>query len=113
MVALGAFGSYLYAYAQLPENMSTQRTLFVMAAALSVSVAPFTYLVMQGTQTELHLRADAATKDGESEEAHPENIAIGEQYQTQGLIKYWGGLNSMRATLPLASIACAVSALVY
>ena len=94
----------------IPDNLKTQRTLYVTAALLSVAVAPFTRLVMKGTDDELHLRANAATEDNESTE---EEGKMGEAYQTGGLMKYWSGLIMWRATLPLASVVAAVTAMVW
>lgn len=94
----------------IPDSLKTQRTLYITAAILSVSVAPFTRLVMKGTDDELHLRADAATEDNESTE---EEGKMGEGYQTQGLMKYWGGLILWRASLPAASVIAAVTAMVW
>ena len=65
---------------------------------------------MKSTDDELHLRANAATEDNEATE---EEGKMGEGYQTQGLMKYWGGLLLWRASLPAASVVAAVTAMVW
>lgn len=110
LTAIGSASAYLIACFSIPDTLKTQRTLYITATILAVSVAPFTRLVMKGTDEELHLRADAATEDNESTE---EEGAMGEGYHTQGLIKYWGSLILWRASLPAASVVAAVTAMVW
>jgi hypothetical protein len=110
LTAIGSASAYLLAGFSIPDTLKTQRTLYITAAILAVSVAPFTRLVMKSTDDELHLRANAATEDNEATE---EEGAMGEGYQTQGLMKYWGGLLLWRASLPAASVVAAVTAMVW
>jgi len=114
VAAMGSAGAFIFAVLQLPEKgLTAQKNLYITAATLVVMIAPFTRLLMKGTDDELQLRADAATKDGENEISHPDSAVMGEAYQTQGLMTYWGSLNVVRANLSLASIACAAAALVW
>jgi Domain of unknown function (DUF1772) len=110
LTAIGSSTAYLVACFSIPETLKTQRSLYIAAAILSVSVAPFTRLVMKSTDDELHLRADAATEDDEATE---EEGNMGEGYQTQGLMKCWGGLILWRASLPAAGVVAAVTAMVW
>lgn len=104
---MGSAAAYLIAAFSIPDNLKTQRAFYITAAVCAISVAPFTRLIMKATDDELHLRADSATEDNEATE---EEGKMGEGYQTQGLIKYWGGLLLWRASLSVAGIGCAIYA---
>lgn len=107
VTTMGSAAAYLVAAFSIPDNLKTQRALYITAAVCAISVAPYTRLIMKSTDDELHLRADGATQDNEATE---EEGTMGEGYQTQGLIKYWGRLLLWRASLPVAGIAAAVYA---
>jgi hypothetical protein len=110
LTAVGSASAYLFAALSIPETMRQQRSLYVIAAVLSVAVAPFTRLVMKSTDDELLLRANAATEDNEATE---EEGKMGEGYQTGGLMKYWSGLILWRASLPAAGVVAAIAAMAF
>ena len=112
-VGVVSASSFIYASTLLPAAATVPRSLFIAAAVLNVSVAPFTFAVMARTNNELHRRAAAAEK-GEDENLGRKGAKSGsvESYDTSKLIEWWGVLNAMRGWIQVGAIACATTALV-
>ena len=86
----------------------SSRILFLLAAALNLSIIPFTLGVMAKTNNELIRRANAAT---EGLDASPMEKGTGvEKYQTPELVRWWGTLNVYRASLQVGAMGCVVLA---
>jgi hypothetical protein len=112
-VALISSAAYIFTMLQLPKSFVAQRRLFIAAAALAVMVGPFTFVVMQRTNSELHRRANLATQGIEEGDEMLKKKALGVgQYETTDLLRRWGVLNVIRASFPLMAIGAAATALV-
>lgn len=107
-----------YAAFLLPPFLAAQRYLYVSSATLFVLVMPYTLTVMHPTNLELMRRA----ADGEAVAEVQEGDVTGagrlttkgvKGQRTADLIRQWAMLNIGRASLPLLSIGCVVTALVW
>ena len=86
----------------------SSRILFLVAAALNISIVPFTLGVMAKTNNELIRRANAATA---GLDASPKEKGTGvEKYQTPELVRWWGDLNMCRVSLQVGAMGCVVLA---
>lgn len=111
LVSLVSASSLIYAMTQIPTELKLQRQLYITAAALIVSIMPFTLLVLAPTNTKLLETAAVEAKGLESEETHPGNVAAGKGHSTAELIRKWAGLNAVRALPPMLGIGCVLAAL--
>lgn len=108
-----AASSFLYAAWQLPKEFTIAKQLYIAAACLNLAVAPFTLTVMKKTNSELHRRAELARRGLEEDESIREKRPQGiDRYSTEDLVRWWGDLNVIRASLPLLAIVSAMAALV-
>jgi len=117
-IIFGSALSYGYAAFQLPDTLQTQRYLFIASATLSLLIPPYTLTMMQTTNTVLMQRAEAADamkeigEDDVTEVGMPTASGLDGQ-RTEDLLKSWASLNVGRNALPVLSIACAITALVW
>lgn len=114
----GSVLSYGYAAFQLPDTLQIQRNLFIASATLFALVLPYTLTIMHATNTELMQRAEAAdtmeeiSEDDVTEVGGPKASSL-EGPKTEDLLRSWASLNVGRNILPILSIACAITALVW
>jgi len=114
----GSVLSYGYAAFQLPDTLETQRYLFIASATLSLLIPPYTLTIMQSTNTVLMQRAEEAdamkeiSEDDVTEVGMPKASGV-EGQGMEDLLRKWASLNVGRNALPILSIACAITALVW
>jgi hypothetical protein len=95
VLALLASGSWLYTFQRLPASSTLQRRLLLIAAGLSVSIVPFTFVAMSRTNNELIRRAEAATRGEDSDGKPDAQTGTVEHLQTHDLVRWWAKLNLM------------------
>jgi hypothetical protein len=110
-VSIVSAGSLIYAMTRIPAELKVQRQLYITAAALIVSIMPFTLLVLAPTNTKLLEIAAVEVEGLESDETHPGNVAAGQGQGTAELVRKWAGLNAIRALPPVLGIGCVLTAL--
>lgn len=110
-VSIVSASSLTYAMTRIPVELKFQRQLYITAAALIVSIMPFTLLVLAPTNTKLLKTAAVEAKGLESEDTHPGNVAAGEGQGTAELIRKWAGLNALRGIPPVLGVGCVLMAL--
>ena len=110
-VSIVSASSLIYAMTRIPAELKVQRQLYITAAALIVSIMPFTLVVLRPTNTKLLEAAAVEAKGLESEETHPGNVAAGQGQGTPELIRKWARLNAIRGIPPVLGIGCVLTAL--
>ena len=110
-VSIVSAGSLVYAMTRIPAELKVQRQLYFTAAALIVSIMPFTLIALAPTNTRLLDIAAIEAKGLESEHTRPESIVAGEGQTTAELIRKWAGLNAVRGIPPVLGICCVLAAL--
>ncbi|KAH6634146.1 hypothetical protein B0J18DRAFT_9886 [Chaetomium sp. MPI-SDFR-AT-0129] len=89
------------------------RELYYAAAALSVGMAPYTVLVMQGTNDELHRLekvANAQKKAGVVGVAAAGDEVVVQEKSAKALVDWWGLLNLGRAGMLIGGVVCGLVA---
>lgn len=83
--------------------------LYLVAAGLTVGIAPYTEVVMRGTNGRLKgLEAEVSGVKGE--EAPAGEVVIVEERTAKGLVDWWGVLNLGRAGLLIGGVVCGLAA---
>ncbi|KAE9405415.1 DUF1772-domain-containing protein [Gymnopus androsaceus JB14] len=111
-IALLTAASFAYAAYYLPNPLSIQsihntRSLLAIAGLLTISIVPYTFLVMWSTNGALHAKAAAVrerTKNG------AETLL---DDGTKELLQKWNLLNFGRGTLPLLATAVGIYAVFF
>ena len=111
--AVAAASAFEYARRQLPAKAMTASRLYIAAALLSLSIAPFTAIFMKKANDELHRRSAVASAGrDESEGRKDAKAGTVQSYNTPELLQWWGFLNALRGWLEVGAFACATAALV-
>jgi len=110
-VSIVSAGSLVYAMTRIPTELKVQRQLYFTAAALIVSIMPFTLIALAPTNTKLLQIAATEAKGLGREPTRPGNIAAEEGQGTAELIRKWTGLNAIRGVPPVLGICCILAAL--
>ena len=91
VVALGSFASFVYAARCLAPAAVLQNRLLVIAAGLSVTIAPFTLLFMKSLNDEIHSRVNAMSE--RSPEASDTVKSPYHDLETADLLRQWARFN--------------------
>jgi hypothetical protein len=110
-VSIISASSLIYAMTCIPVELKVQRQLYITAAALIVSIMPFTLIVLAPTNAKLLETAAVHSKGLESEKTHLGDVAAGQGQGTPELISKWAKLNAIRGIPPVLGIGCVLTAL--
>lgn len=115
--ALGSAVCYIFCCVTLPGpwfvhgDTTVKRCLYLVAALLSAGIMVFTQTALKPTNDALNERVKEVVKQ-EKESRATTNIDD-KRGKTENLIREWGRINAVRASMPLAGIVWAVVALVF
>lgn len=84
--------------------------MFLLAATLSISIIPYTLVVMHATNKRLLGRAEQADVAGPTAREKTEIRASKEDTVVLGWLKTWCTMNFVRAVLPLSASVVGVCA---
>ncbi|KAK4042211.1 hypothetical protein C8A01DRAFT_14164 [Parachaetomium inaequale] len=107
--AVAAAAGYIYLGLRTPGLGLCRSRLYLAAAALTVGIAPYTQLVMGGTNGELKRLEQRAAVEAEMVELPAEVIAE-EERGAKALVDWWGVLNLGRTGLLVGGAVCALVA---
>lgn len=113
--------AYSYVAYSLRHTASAGKVakLYLIAAATTISIVPFTFVVMCPLNRRLEAHAtrdDAAEKEGKEEmamSAEEEAKRAREDQEIPGLLQRWTCLNIGRSLFPLAGAAIGIAAVLY
>lgn len=94
--------SFIYAALQIPPTAAANSWILFLAAVMALGVVPFTLLIMDYVNNELHRRADSRPEPTAASEFKRRIINT----DTQGLIQSWAWLGLLRASFTLVSAVC-------
>lgn len=104
--ALLSAGSFSYlAYALYKTLHHPRAELYGLAAIATITMIPFTALLIQPTNEKLHEKANEFQQWSLADEAVENNVAKGES--SKELIDRWATLNAVRALFPLSGAVIA------
>lgn len=103
LIAGSAFAYAAHAFRKYPARDVTTSNMYLLAAALSVSIIPYTLIVMHATNKRLLGRAEQADVEGPAAREKVEIKASKEDTIVLGWLKTWCSMNFVRAMLPLSA----------
>jgi Domain of unknown function (DUF1772) len=101
-----------------------RKTLYLVAAILSLAIYPFTHLMLGSTNSALYAKVEEKRREERREgEGKSRDLPASKRNEDGGkekesgeiaeLIAKWGRLNVLRSLLPCAAAGCAVMALCW
>ncbi|KAL1956732.1 hypothetical protein VTO42DRAFT_6882 [Malbranchea cinnamomea] len=115
-ISLVAGAAYTYAahsFRKLPARDVTTSNMYLIAAALSIGIIPYTLVVMQPTNKRLMGRAEQADVEGPTAREKVDIRASKEDTVVINWLKTWRTLNFVRALLPFSASLLGVSATLH
>lgn len=109
-MTIGSAVCYTFCAGMLPGSFSeimVKRSLYATAAVFSIGAMAFTLTALKPTNEALHRRVQEVISQEQGEQT---NQVDDKRHKTEALIRKWGQMNALRATLPVCAIVTAIFA---